>query len=154
MRLQRVGSEGIAVALVASVCVLAACAFLSGCQKGEAESADEGTALLREMKTWFEATDYEAYGYSSLEEALDDIYQDDGYTSMLYRDIGAALDKAEPGGANARAVFRESQEWFELIDYEMSGYDSLEEAIEDIFEDGGETLDMYERLAEYNAGAN
>ena len=134
--------------------ILTACAFLLGCQKGETDAADEATGLLAEMKAWFEATDYQASGYSSLEEALDDIYQDEGYTASLYRQVGAVLGGSAPVGTTPGSVLEECQEWFELIDYEMSGYDSLEEAIEDIFQDGGETLDLYERLAEYNAGVS
>lgn len=127
-------------------------ALLAGCQKGEPTSTDEAARLLTDMKAWFEAADYEAAGYASLEEALDDIYQDDGYTTGLYHDIGAALTKSARG-ADRHRVLKECQEWFELIDYEMSGYDSLEEAIEDIYQDDGETLELYKRLVEYNGGS-
>jgi hypothetical protein len=125
----------------------------AGCQKGDADSADEAAGLLGEMKAWFEATDYETYGYASLQEALDDIYQDEGYTSGLYADISEALEASGPATEQARAVLGECQAWFELIDYEMSGYASLEEAIEDIYQDEGATLDLYRRLATYNAGS-
>ena len=103
------------------------------------------------MKAWFEATDYEAYGYASPGEALDDIYQDDGYTSALYEDLAEALEGGEPAAEKTRALLGQCQEWFEFIDYEMSGYDSLEEAIADIYQDGGATLGLYTRLVEYNA---
>jgi hypothetical protein len=138
-------------ALRAATAILVACVLLAGCQKGEPKSADEGVELLKEMKAWFEATDYEAYGFATLEEALDDFYQDDGYTSMLYGDIGLALEKPSSDDTNRRAVLKECQEWFELIDYEMSGYETLDEAIRDIFQDGGETLDLYKKLVEYNS---
>ena len=129
--------------------ILLICALLTGCQKGESTSSDEGTRLLTDMKAWFEAADYEAAGYASLEEALDDIYQDDGYTTDLYHDVGAALAKSA-SDVDRHRVLLECQEWFELIDYEMSGYDSLEDAIEDIFQDDGETLQLYRRLVKYN----
>ena len=149
----RVGYHGSAYGvLLAAISMLAVCALLPGCQKSEPTSGDEVTALLGEMRAWFEATDFEASGYSSLEEALDDIYQDDGYTASLYADIGAVLRSPGSAGRTPQSVLKECQEWFELIDYEMSGYGSLEEAIEDIYSDGGETLDLYKRIAEYNAG--
>lgn len=150
MRPTVLGFSNASYAVFAVVCMLAAGMLLFGCQKGESEAPDEAAGLLRDMKAWFEATDYEASGYSSPEEALDDIYQDEGYTAMLYNDIAGALKEPGSGEANRRAVLRECQEWFELIDYEMSGYDTLEEAIEDIFQDGGGTLELYNRLVEYN----
>ncbi|MGD9400935.1 MAG: hypothetical protein PVF95_01575 [bacterium] len=138
--------------MMTAAAVLLASALLAGCQKGESTSADESTQLLTEMKAWFEATDYEASGYASLEEALADIYQDDGYTTDLYHDIGEALTKSATG-ADRRRVLKDCQEWFELIDCEMSGYDTLEEAIQDIYQDDGETLKLYRRLVKYNGGS-
>ncbi len=153
MNLRRANSMSITGAVVTSACMMALFALPAGCQKSDTGPADQGTALLTEMKAWFDATAYEAMGYSSLTEALDDIYQDDGYTSMLYSDISAVLAKSAPSGTTIPSVLKECQDWFELIDYEMSGYDSLDEAIEDIFPDGGATLDLYRRIAAHNAGA-
>ena len=153
MRWKWCGSERACRALVAALCMLAIGGFLAGCQNGESPSVDEGTTLLKEMKTWFEATDYEASGYASLEEALDDIYQDDGYTASLYRDIDDALKQTGSGTTPPATLMKECQEWFELIDYEMSGYASLDEAIKDIYSDGEETLSLYKRIVEYNEAA-
>ena len=150
MRVIRMDTRDAGVCLASAICILAACAFIAGCGNGESEQADGAAALLGEMKAWFEAMDHEAYGYASLEEALDDTYQDEGYTSTLYRNISAELAKSETDETTARPLLGECQEWFELIDYEMSGYDSLEEAIEDIFQDGGETLGLYKRIAKFN----
>ena len=142
----RIPANAALVALALAVCLAPA-----GCQKEDTGSADEGAGLHAEMKAWFEATDYEAHGYASLEEALDDIYQDEGYTSGLYAEISRALEAGGPETEQARTVLGECQAWFDLIDYEMSGYASLEEAIEDIYQDEGATLDLYRRLAAYNA---
>jgi hypothetical protein len=151
MKHHQPGVRDIFVGALAAVCILTVCMSLPGCQKGESTSGDEIAGLLKEMKAWFEATDYEASGYSSLEEALNDIYQDEGYTASLYADVDAVLNRPGSGDTTPEAVLKECQVWFELIDYEMSGYESLDEAIEDIYPDGGATLDLYRRIAEHNA---
>jgi hypothetical protein len=109
--------------------------------------------MAREMKLWFEATDYEASGYSNLEEALEDIYQDEGYTAALYRELETLVNQASTNSADYDDTFTKCQEWFEMIDYKRSGYGSLEKAIEDIYQDGGETLELYKKLVERNGSA-
>ena len=54
-------------------------------------SNQNGVELLKRCQEWFEAIDFEASGYSSLEEAMNDIYQDFGETAELYQDIVSFL---------------------------------------------------------------
>lgn len=133
------------------VWILAMVAILSGCQADVPPSPQDDIEIAGEMKSWFEATDHEASGYSSLEEALEDIYQDEGYTVSLYHELEELVNKAGTSGSAYDGTFIKCQEWFEMIDHESSGYDSLEEAIEDIYQDEGETLDLYRKLTRRNA---
>lgn len=132
--------------------LLVAAALSLACQGEGPRSVQDDRDLAAEMKAWFEVTDYEAFGSAGLEEALESIYQDDGYTVSLYRDLGTLLTEVEPPPAAYDSTLGWCQEWFELIDHERSGYGSLEEAIADIYSDDGATLDLYRRLARRNAG--
>jgi hypothetical protein len=126
--------------------------LISACDKAGPLTIQDDMALVREMKVWFEATDYLSSGYSSLEQGLEAIYQDDGYTVSLYRELKMLLNNPGTSRSAYDGILITCQEWFELIDYKRSGYSSLERAIKDIYQDGGETLDLYKRLARRNAG--
>ncbi len=52
--------------------------LMFACDKAGPSTIQDDIALVREMKAWFEATDYQASGYSNMEEALEAIYQDGG----------------------------------------------------------------------------
>jgi hypothetical protein len=124
-----------------------------GCQTERATPTptQNDRSLAGDMKAWFEATDYDASGFSSLEEALEGIYQDDGYTVSLYRELGSLLDDTDATPAAYDSTLRMCQEWFEMIDYEASGYETLEDSIADIYQDDGATLELYKRLVKRNA---
>ena len=131
--------------------LLAVFALVSGCQKAGPPVTQDDIRLAQEMKTWFEATDYKASGFATLDEALDKIYQDDGYTLSLYHELKTVLNQGNPSRTAYDDVLKRCQEWFEMIDYQRSGYNSLEKAIKDIYRDDGMTLDLYRRLARRNA---
>ncbi len=132
-------------------CLLALCVILPGCRESGPVLLQDDLGIAGEMKSWFEATDYQASGYASLEEALEDIYQDEGYTVSLYQELETLVNEATASGAAYDGAFKKCQEWFEMIDHESSGYDSLEEAIQDIYQDDGETLELYRKLIARNA---
>ena len=59
---------------------------------GESTEALQGRvqaqeALLQRCQEWFELIDVEESGYATLDEAIADIYGDDGFTLELYRDL-------------------------------------------------------------------
>ena len=132
------------------ICLLSLCTILSGCQESGPSIVQDDIGIAGEMKSWFEATDYQASGYASLEEALEDIYQDEGYTVSLYQELETLVNEATAGGAAYDGTFQKCQEWFEMIDHESSGYASLEEAIKDIYQDDGAPLDLYLKLTRRN----
>jgi len=108
-------------------------------------------ALIGRMKRWIEEIDHEACGFPSLEEALEDIYQDEGYTISLYRELKKILLCPPSEILAYNEIFRMYQEWFEAIDYKSSDYRSLEEALKDIYQDEGESLALYKKLIIRNA---
>ena len=114
------------------------------------ESVDD-IDLVRQMKNWFEEIDYKASGFLSLEKALDDIFQDEGDTVSLYKELKELLIRPSSDRTDCDETFRRCQQWFEAIDYENSGYKSLEEAIADIYQDEGATLELYRMFTDRNA---
>jgi len=53
----------------------------------DSAKAQTQEALLQRCQEWFEMIDVEQSGYATLEEAIADIYGDDGFTLQLYRDV-------------------------------------------------------------------
>jgi len=121
-----------------------------GCQKNGASSPNDKLELVREMTSWFETLDFEASGYSSLKEGLEGIFQDDGYTVSLYHELEALQNQTDTTHVSYDPTLQKCQEWFELIDYQASGYRSIEEAIKDIYVDDGSTLALYKKLVKRN----
>lgn len=152
MKLMTVRTNNYISITLKCICLLALPILIFGCDKAGPLTIQDDMALVREMKAWFEATDYLSSGHSNLEQGLEAIYQDDGYTVSLYRELGTLLNNPGTSRAAYDGILITCQEWFELIDHERSGYSSLEKAIKDIYQDGGETLDLYKRLKKRNSG--
>ena len=139
------------VKVLLCICLLVPSLIMLGCQESDPALLQDDLGLAGEMKSWFAATDYQASGYGSLEEALEGIYQDEGHTVSLYQELETLVNEATASGAAYDGAFQKCQQWFEMIDHESSGYDSLEEAIKDIYQDDGETLELYRKLIARNA---
>lgn len=124
--------------------------IMFGCQKNDASSSNSELELVREMKSWFETLDFEASGYANLQEGLEGIFQDEGYTVSLYDELAELQNQTGASRVSSGPTLQKCQEWFELIDYQASGYRSLEEAIKHIYVDDGSTLALYKKLVKRN----
>ena len=47
--------------------------------------------LFGDIKAWFDCIDYEEAGYQGIEEAIDEIHDDEGFALGLYRDLTQAI---------------------------------------------------------------
>ena len=105
--------------------------------------------LAQELRTWFEREAYAGPNGGSVEEVLDGRYQDEGFSSGLFRGLGEVSAKGLLH-SDFDEVLGDSQRWFERIEAGPTRSRPLEDALADIFGDEGKTRALYLRLKARN----